>query len=193
MKKKLFVIHITLLLVLSPGCLINIDETNNNEAVYNHLYRMIITPHNLSENASPAYSVGVRFLIPKNDLYYHVNQSSFSNDIIKEIVIEDHDSAYLKLSYQEMQEMGFYIEYTDFEIYKFRLDGYYYSGHFPHGYLSIWYNGSYEYLEIYYFERVELLRADGGGFSDKASCHVNLFDQGWNHLNTTFESDSWES
>jgi len=196
MKKKSSVVFTVFLLVLFPGCLIDIDgddddEANNNVTVYNHIYRMSITPHNLSENASPAYSVGVHFLIPKNDSYYHVNQSGFSYGTIKEIVIEDHDSAYLKLSISDMQEISTYSKNTDFEIYMSMRNGSYYSVHFPREYLSIWYNGSYEYLEIDYFERAELFGAHGSGWIKEASCHVKLYDQGWNHFYTTFEQENW--
>ncbi len=193
MKKKLFVIFIVLLSVLFPGCLKDIDDdddANNNEVIYRHIYEMDITPHNLSENASPAYSVGVRFLIPKNDSYYHVNQSHFSRDVKKEIVIENNNSAYLKLSYPDMQVMGFISEYNDFEIYMSIQNGSNYYAHFPNEYLFIWYNGSYEYLEINYFERVELFGAYND-FIKEASCHVKLYDQGWNRFNTSFEQESW--
>ena len=95
----------------------------------------------------------------------------------------------MKLSTPDMKQMTFNSEYTDFEIYVSKLGGSYYYGHYPHEYLSIWYNGSYEYLDINYYEIEKFYHKNG--WIKEASCHVKIYDKGWNHFNTTFEQENW--
>jgi hypothetical protein len=190
--KGILFLSIIIILILIFGyleVLNNNNDSQESQSTYNHVYWMRITPYNLSENASKSYSVGVYFLIPKEDPYYYFNSSSFGPGYLEKEIVFKNDSAYLRLTCIDNRSIGFQCKYSDLETYNSKFTDDFYSADGPFESLWVWYNGSYEYLEIEYTEIDE--NHGSSGWIRKASCNVKLYSQGWNVFDTIYEEEHW--
>ena len=184
---------IVVLSILIAGCLGEDTNSNKDEGndfnyksdFYYHTYKMTITPHNLTINGSPEFSVGIPFLIPVEEPLYWVNRTHFTpNNLQIEFVYNESADEILMLTCPSTSAISFVLNRNEKPPYES-----YYSTDGVSTSLTIWYNGDYEYLNIDYYGYWEHGSNEGGGYKE-ASFNGNV-THGWNSCHAVYETDDW--
>lgn len=182
MKNRMFKLIIIMIIII---ILTSIYMDYGEEERFEHsIYEMTIIPHNNTSD-TPYFEIGVPFIFPKKDPDYYINKTKFTpNNVKREVVINGkHVGAdnYMRIVGTD-KKISFVLDYYE-KIGKWE-DGCYHSIN-GRNVLVVYYNGTFEYLEIKYH-----VLSKSPSYKE-ITAENKTYQQGFNVFDTTIEDRSW--